>query len=78
MQVLYVKNFIRTETNKLQNILLENTDGRRVAQRLTFYSVIVAREKEFSKESIFHLYYSDFFDLSERVTITCMFVGINI
>ena len=30
MWVVNTKNFIRTEANKLQNILLENIDGRSI------------------------------------------------
>ena len=34
MRVVNVKNFIRTDANKLQINLLENIDGRRIAQRI--------------------------------------------
>ena len=55
MRVINVKNFIRTEANELQNILLENIDGRSIAQRIIevipfSYS---CWEKEFSKNLCF-------------------------
>ena len=34
MRVVNVKNFLRAEANKRQNILLENIDGRSIAQQM--------------------------------------------
>ena len=72
MQVVYVKIFIETEGNKLQDTLLESIDGRTIAQRII--KIILfgysCRGKRVFKQSIFHLYYEDFFNLSQRAIIT--------
>ena len=34
MGIVNVKNFIKTEANRLQNMLLENIDGRSITQRI--------------------------------------------
>ena len=51
-----VKNFIRTEANIFQNILLENIDERSIARESSksFHSVIVTGKKEFSKNLCFN------------------------
>ena len=66
MQFAYFKNFSRSEANKLQNILLENIYEGSIAQRI-IYIILFGysyRGKIVFKESVFHLYYRDFIDLS--------------